>query len=97
MTDPLKLFVIEYSITEGSVHVRTLRAMLENNRANLSRGLSSDYVPIGLVNSREEGDNFLIVFEQTLAPEYELQLQSRNWHHISEVAEQLLGELPPES
>lgn len=96
MTDPLKLLVVEYSITQGSVHVRTLRAMLDNNRKNLSRGLSSDYVPIGLVNSREEGDSFVTSFEQTLAREYQLQLHSRNWHHVSEVAEQLLGKLPSE-
>lgn len=87
--DPLKLFVFEYSITQDASHVRTLGAVLENNRRNLSKGVSSDYVPVGLFRTREEVDSFEINFRRTL--EREGQPQSNDWQSVAEILERLLS------
>jgi hypothetical protein len=55
ITDPLKLFIVEYSIMQDAMHVRSLRKMVENNLYNLGNGQPSDYLPIGLFLTRERG------------------------------------------
>lgn len=90
--DPLKLFVVEYSIRQDSTHVRSLERMVANNLNNLAIGLSTDYVPIGLFHTREQADSFVIYFRQGLDGEVQLALGSRNWHRIRDIAE---GLLPP--
>lgn len=101
MTDPLKLFVVEYSITQGATHVRSLRKMIANNLSNLASGLSSDYVPIGLFETREQADSFVIHFHQGLDREAQLAHSSRNWHRVREIAvgllPKILNDLDPES
>src|ERR1043165_8828987 len=86
----LKAFVVEYSITQDATHVRTLRAMLENNRRNLGNGLSMDYVPIGLFGSRADAESFVNEFQMTLAREAQLQAKTYNWRRISEIVDELL-------
>jgi hypothetical protein len=94
--DPLKYFVIEYSVSQNAIHVRTLRAVIENNRRNLSLGMSSDYVPIGLAGSCDEADKLVMDFYQTLAEEFQRQANSRNWHRVSEIAREIFGEVSAE-
>lgn len=93
--DPLKLFVIEYSVNDNAVHVRSLGAVLNNNRKNVTDGLSTDYVPVGIATSRDEGDLFILRFEP-LRQECQLERTSRNWQRISEFFEQELGKIPPD-
>src|SRR6185503_1516884 len=88
--DPLKLFVFEYSVTQNASHVRTLGAVLNNNRRNLAKGAASDYVPVGLFRTREEVDKFELDFRRTLAQDAQLQFTSRNWHSVAEILERLL-------
>lgn len=88
--DPLKLFVLEYSVTQDASHVRTLAAVLENNRRNLARGAAFDYVPVGLFRTREEIDQFELDFRRTLAQESQLQRGSGNWHSVAEILERFL-------
>ncbi|MCA1592280.1 MAG: hypothetical protein LC754_06440 [Acidobacteria bacterium] len=41
-----KLFVAEYSVEQNAFNVRSVNEMLETNRTNLARRVSSDYAPI---------------------------------------------------
>jgi hypothetical protein len=93
--DPLKLFIVEYSVNDNAVHVRSLGAVLNNNRKNVKEGRSTDYVPVGIVTSRDEGDLFKLRFEP-LRQECQLERSSRNWQRISEFFDQVLEEIPPE-
>lgn len=49
-----QLFVIEYSVSQNAVGVKTVNEMLEANRNALSQGLSSDYLPVAFFESREK-------------------------------------------
>lgn len=90
ISDPLKFFAVEYSMTSNSVHRRSLRKVLENNQNNLRKGHSSDFVPIGLFHTREEADRFIEQFNHTLAEQAQTEFHSRDWQHVAEVVERLL-------
>ena len=93
LSEASKLFVVEYSITQGVTHVRTLGAAIQNNLRNLGKGIPSDFVPIGIFNSREQAERFYLDFYRTLEREGQLELKSRNWHRVSEIARELLPKL----
>lgn len=91
ITDPLKLFVVEYSITQGATHVRSLRKMIEHNLYNLGNGQASDYLPIGLFLSREQADTFCVYFRQGIDQDFQGASETRhNWRRIRDIAEELL-------
>ena len=90
MTNIPKLFAVEYSLIQNAINIRTLHAVVANNRRNLLNGIVSDYVPIGLFNSRAEADSFRVAFQPTLEEQAQLEFKSRNWSHISEVLNKLL-------
>lgn len=92
-TDPLKLFVVEYSITQDATHVRSLRKMIANNLSALALGRTSDYVPIGLFEAREQADLFVVNFRQGLDAEAQLAHGTRNWHRVRDIAAELLPKL----
>jgi hypothetical protein len=92
-TDPLQVFVVEYSIKQDATHVRSLRKMITNNLNNLAIGLSSDYVPIGLFHTREQADLFVIHFRQGLDTEAQLAHGTRNWHRVRDIVAELLPKL----
>ena len=48
------LFVVEYSITQNNVSVKSVNDMLHANRRAISKGLTSDYLPVAFFTSREE-------------------------------------------
>lgn len=91
ITDPLKLFVVEYSIVQDAMHVRSLRKMIENNLYNLGNGQPTDYVPIGLFLNREQADSFCIHFRQGIDQDFQGASETRhNWRRIRDIAEELL-------
>jgi hypothetical protein len=91
ITDPLKLFVVEYSITQDATHVRSLRKMVENNLYNLGNGQPSDYLPIGLFLTREQADTFCVHFRQGIDQDFQGASGTRhNWRRIRDIAEELL-------
>jgi hypothetical protein len=90
ITDPLKLFAVEYSISQSAMNVRTLAEMVENNLANLGRGRPSDYVPIGLFLTYEQAYDFCSYFRQRLEQESD-DTGRTDWLRIREIA---LGLLP---
>jgi hypothetical protein len=49
-----KLWVVEYSVDQNAFNVRTVNEMLENNRKNLARHMSSDYVPIAFTATHKK-------------------------------------------
>ena len=95
--DPLRYFAVEYSMTLNSVHRRSLRKVIENNQNNLRKGLSSDFVPIGLFASREEADSFIEQFNHTLANQAQLAFHSRDWQHVANVVQGLIDRITNES
>jgi hypothetical protein len=91
ITDPLKLFVVEYSITQDATHVRSLAKVIENNLNNLGNGQCADYVPIGLFLSRDQADLFCVHFRQGIDEDFQGAWQTRhNWKRVRDVAEELL-------
>ena len=97
INDPLKLFVVEYSITQDATHVRTLKNVIANNLNNLGNRQPSDYVPIGLFFTRDQADAFCVHFRQGIDQDFQGAYQSQpNWRRIRGVAEELLPrELSP--
>ncbi len=89
---PERLFVVEYSMLQNAVHTRSLRGVIENNQKNLANGVISDYVPVGLLNSRQEADWFVVHFLQETAPMAQLEYKSRNWQSISAIIFRLMDE-----
>ncbi len=49
-----QLFVVEYSIQQNAFNVRTVNEMLENNRQNLARRVSRDYVPVAIMGTHDD-------------------------------------------
>ena len=49
-----KLFVVEYSVEQDAFNVRTVNEMLEINRTNLARRISSDYSPIAFTATYDD-------------------------------------------
>jgi hypothetical protein len=90
MTSIPKLFAVEYSIMKNATYVCTLDAMLKNNRQRLLAGKVSDYVPIGLFDTRDEADKFIVAFQPTLDEQAQVELHRRDWRHISDVLDKLL-------
>ncbi len=41
-----QLFIVEYSVSQNSVGVKSVNEMLEANRLNLARQRASDYLPV---------------------------------------------------
>jgi hypothetical protein len=69
-----QLFAIEYSVVQDAFNVRTVSEMLENNRANVLRRTSLDYVPIAFTDSREDADDVVRklrdnIYEQSVRTE----------------------------
>lgn len=76
--DPLKLFVVEYSIRQNSVSRSTLSNVIENNLKNVRRGHAYEYVPIGLFPPKEDADRFIEHFNHTLAEQAQFEFHSRD-------------------
>jgi len=92
MVDDLRpVFAVEYSLSQNATHILSLRAMVANNRKNVLRAMRSDYVPIGLFNSREDAERFDLEFRPTLDEQAQREFKNRNWSHISQILTELLA------
>ncbi|MDQ3907784.1 MAG: hypothetical protein M3268_05510 [Acidobacteriota bacterium] len=49
-----KLFVVEYSVEQNAFNVRSINEMLETNRTNLARRISSDYALIAFTATYDD-------------------------------------------
>jgi len=90
MNAAMKLFVVEYSVRENAVMIRTLENVVKDNVRNVKKALSKDYLPVGIFNSRDEADRFHATINLVLAEEGELPFETRDWHRIGECLEQAL-------
>ena len=54
-----EFYVLEYSVSQNSYHVRTVSEMLENNHSNLEKQLSSDFAPLMFVESPDDAAHFV--------------------------------------
>ena len=54
-----EFYVLEYSVSQNSYHVRTVSDMLENNHSNLEKRVSSDFVPLMFVESPDDAAHFV--------------------------------------
>jgi len=60
-------YVVEYSLSQQSFNVLTLREMLKKNaHLILERKLSSDYAVIGVAKTREEANQIMDYFQKQL-------------------------------
>jgi hypothetical protein len=90
MNAAMKLFVVEYSVRENAVMIRTLENVVKDNIKNVKRALNKDYLPVGFFNSRDEADRFHAALNLILVEEGELPFESRNWQRIGECLERAL-------
>jgi hypothetical protein len=90
MNAAMKLFVVEYSVSENAVMIRTLDNVVKDNIDNVKKALSKDYLPVGFFDSRGEADRFHAELNLILAEEGELPFGSRDWQRIGECLEQAL-------
>src|SRR3989442_5721975 len=88
--NPLKYFGVEYSIKTNAVTRRTLDNVIENNLKNLRKGVSLDYVLVGLLPSREAADWFIEQFNITIRPQAQEARSSDEWQSITTLLEGLL-------
>jgi hypothetical protein len=90
MNNAMRLFVVEYSLTENATMIRTLENVIKDNIRNVRNGQPKDYLPVGFFNSRAEADRFNAEFQLLIVPEGQLEFRSRNWKRISECLEKAL-------
>jgi len=67
--DITKLIVVEYSVKQKAFHSHTVKSMLEANTENGLLGIETDYIPIGLFETRNEADEFLNNIRSKFRPE----------------------------
>jgi len=87
LASAMKLFVVEYSVSENATLIRTLNNVIQDNIKNVKKPLSKDYVPVGLFDSREAADQFHFKFTLLLAEQEQLPFQSRDWRLIGQCLE----------
>lgn len=90
MNAAMKMFVVEFSVSENAAMIRTLDNVVKDNVKNVKKGLSKDYLPVGFFDSRGEADRFHAQLNLILAEEGELPFETRNWQRIGECIEQAL-------
>ena len=90
MNAAMKLFVVEYSVRENAVMIRTLENVVKDNIKNVKKGQIKDQLPVGFFDSRAEADRFHYQFKLIIAGQDELSFESRDWKRIGECLEQTL-------
>ncbi|SRR6266404_8032755 len=88
MNSAMKLYILEYSLTENGTLIRTLESVFKDNIRNVGNQQPKDYLPVGIFNSREDAERFRDQFLLTIVPEGQLEFRSRNWKRISECLEE---------
>ena len=83
----MRLFVVEYSLSENATMIRTLNNVIQDNIKNVKKPLSKDYVPVGVFDSREAADRFNFRFTLLLAEQEQLPFELRDWRRIGECLE----------
>lgn len=64
--DILKLWVVEYSLSQQALHVHQVDEAIEANVRMIMNGTSNDYLPIALVDTREEAGRLCDLFLKQL-------------------------------
>ncbi len=67
--DITKLIVVEYSVKQKAFHSHTVKSMLETNIENSLLGVETDYIPIGLFETKNEADEYLNSIKTKIRPE----------------------------
>jgi len=80
----MKMFVVEYSVSENTTSIRTLENVLRDNYKKICNGISKDYLPVGVLRSREEADRFELHFHTFVVPDAQLMSKTQRWRHVSE-------------
>ncbi|HQU84845.1 MAG TPA: hypothetical protein PKY59_17030 [Pyrinomonadaceae bacterium] len=89
----LTLFVVEYSLSTDSFHIHSVRVMLKNNLANIAKGHSTDYLPVGVFDNRADADKFKVKVGIRLAKAGRSLLNkdgTRNFVRISSIIESVV-------
>jgi len=80
----MKLFVLEYSVTENTTSIRTLENVLRDNYKKVCNGVPKDYLPVGIFKSRTDAERFDLHFHTFVIPEAQLMAGSQRWKHIAD-------------
>jgi hypothetical protein len=90
MSAVMKLFVVEFSVSEQAVMIRTLENVIKDNIRNVKKGLSKDYLPLGFFDSRAKADHFHAQLNIVLAENGALSFRGNDWQRIGEYFEMAL-------
>ncbi|HYR76074.1 MAG TPA: hypothetical protein VEM96_09540 [Pyrinomonadaceae bacterium] len=85
----LRLFVLEYSLTEGPL-IRTLEKVLQDNINNVRKRQRKDYLPVGVFESYEEASRLREQINRLLSEEDSAQF---SWQRIADVLQNLLEQI----
>jgi len=83
----MKLYVVEYSVHEDTTSIRTLETILRDNHKRIRRGVSKDYLPVGLFKSYDDALRCSLHFQSDVAPQARLEAGSRKWKRIADCFE----------
>jgi hypothetical protein len=89
----MKFFVVEYSQKDDTTSVRTLETILRDNHKKIRNGASKDYLPIGVFKSHEDAVAWSLHFQTVVAPEAQLESESRRWKQVADCFESELDRL----
>lgn len=81
------IFVVEYSIQQDCVMVKTLEECLKNNRRNVRAGRSVDYIPVGVTQTREKADK--IANKVRVEIEKKGKTVGNNWSLVGDILKKL--------
>lgn len=80
----MKLFVVEYSVSENTTSIRTLENVLRDNYKKVCNGVPKDYLPVGIFKSRPEADRFDLHFQTFVVPQAQIMSDSQRWKHVAD-------------
>ena len=80
----MKLFVVEYSVTENTTSIRTLENVLRDNYKKVCNGVPKDYLPVGIFKSRTDAERFDLHLHTFVIPEAQLMAARQRWKHIAD-------------
>lgn len=83
------LFIVEYSVNQDNTHVRSLLEVLKNNRRNVSVGTSTDYVAVGVANTRKKADRLAHQIRVKLERARKGKRFKSNWHSVAQILKQI--------
>ena len=91
----LRMYVVEYSLSEDGTLIRTLENAVTDNIDNVRKNIPKDYLPVWIGTSRAEAEAFQLRFNTMLAASDRTEIR---WQRLADVLraslDEIVNELP---